>query len=210
MADSDEDECMIVDVKEPAIDWYQLKRPKIEAEAQPSPQVATPSSSATPSSARIQLDPNVIVKEELEYFPTALSKTNLVCIARLLANQLEEQAQPAEAQTGELQAQIAALTTQLKDQSINWTKQLGKKEAEFQRERISRQLADERAEERVKAMKVRLDETNRHRQATNLAHQTQRVELERVTCELQLVKETNVALATKKMEWQDKITQLEL
>jgi hypothetical protein len=62
----------------------------------------------------------------------------------------------------------------------------------------------------MKAMKVRLDETNRHRQATNLAHQTQRVELERVTRELQLVKETNMALATEKMEWQDKITQLEL
>jgi hypothetical protein len=210
MANSDEDECMIMDVKEPAIDWHQLKRPKIEAEAQPSPQLATPSSNATPSSARTQLDPNITVKEELEYFPTARSNTNLVHIARLLANQLEEQVQPAEAQTGELQVQIAALTTQLKDQSINWTEQLGKKEAEFQRERIARQLADERAEECVKAMKVRLDETNRHRQAANLVHQTQRVELERVTRELQLVKETNVALAMEKMEWQDKITQSEL
>jgi hypothetical protein len=136
MANSDEDECMIMDVKEPAIDWHQLKRPKIEAEAQPSPQLATPSS-----------NPNVTVKEELEYFPTARSNTNLVRIARLLANQLEEQIQPAEAQTVELQAQIATLTTQLKDQSINWTEQLDKKEAEFQRERIARQLADERAEE---------------------------------------------------------------
>jgi hypothetical protein len=59
-------------------------------------------------------------------------------------------------------------------------------------------------------MKARLDKTNRHCQAANLAHQTQRVELEHVTRELQLVKETNVALATEKMEWQDKITQLEL
>ena len=59
-------------------------------------------------------------------------------------------------------------------------------------------------------MKARLAKTNRHRQAANLAHQTQRVELEPLTRKLQLVKETNVALAIEKMEWQDKIFQLEL
>lgn len=71
-------------------------------------------------------------------------------------------------------------------------------------------MADEQAEERVKAMKIRLDETNRHHQAASLAHQDQRVELERVTLKLQLAKETNMALAMEKMEWQDKIDQLEL
>jgi hypothetical protein len=131
MADSDSDECMIVEVKEPAIDWHQLKRPKIEAETQPSPQVTTPSSSATLSSARTQLDPNVTVKEELEYFPIVRSNTNLVRIAILLANQLEEQAQLVEAQTGELQAQIAALTTQLKDQSINWIEHWERRKLNF-------------------------------------------------------------------------------
>jgi hypothetical protein len=104
---------MIVQVTEPAINWHQLKRLKIEAEAQTSLRMATPSSSTTPSSGGVnQLDPNVVVKDELEYFPTVRSNTNLVCIARLLANQLEEQAQPVEAQTAELQAQIATLTTQ--------------------------------------------------------------------------------------------------
>ena len=78
-----------------------------------------------------------------------------------------------------------------------------------QRERNARQLVDEQAEEHVKVMQTRLVEINRHHQIANLAHQTQRVELELVTRELQLMKETNMALATEKLE-QNKISQLEL
>ena len=54
------------------------------------------------------------VKEELEYYPIARPNTNLVRMARLLANQLE-QAQRVEVQIVELQAQIVALTARLKD-----------------------------------------------------------------------------------------------
>lgn len=115
MAESNEDECMIVDVKESAINWHKLKKPKIETNVETSVPLATPSSSATPLSARTQLDPNVAVKEEVEYFPTTRSNTNLVQIARLLVDQLEEQAQRAAAPIGDLQAQVAALTTQLED-----------------------------------------------------------------------------------------------
>ena len=97
MAESDDDECMIVNVKEPIINWHKLKKPKIKANVQTSAPLATPSSSATPSLARTQLDPNVAVKEELEYFPIAQPNTNLVRIARLLTNQLEKQTQSAKA-----------------------------------------------------------------------------------------------------------------
>jgi predicted GNAT family acetyltransferase len=211
MGDSDEDDCMIVQVTEPAIRWNPLKRPKIEGETQTSPPLASPSSSAAPSSRGVtQVNPAIAVKEELEYFPTARPNTNLAQIARLLASQLDAQTQPVEAQAADLQAQIAALTTQLQNQSLSLLTQLETKEAEFQRERIARRLAEERAEARIKAMTARLDETNRHRQNANLAHQTQCVELERVNRELQLVQETNVALATEKMAQEDKIAQLEI
>jgi ribosomal protein L35 len=55
-------------------------------------------------------------------------------------------------QTTELQTQISTLTAQLKEESANWRLQLEKKDTEFQRKRNAHQLADERAEEHVKAM----------------------------------------------------------
>jgi hypothetical protein len=123
--------------------------------------LATPSSSAVPSLEGItQLDPTVAVKEELDYFPMAAPNTNLACIVRLLANQLDEQAQLMEAQTIKLQAQIAILTAQLKELSANWVEQLEKKDVELQREQIARQLEDQQAEEHVTAMKVMLAEAH--------------------------------------------------
>jgi hypothetical protein len=53
MGDSDEDDCMIVQVTEPAIRWNPLKRPKIEGETQTSPPLASPSSSTAPSSGGV-------------------------------------------------------------------------------------------------------------------------------------------------------------
>ena len=91
MAESNEEECMIVQVTPPAINWNQSKRPKIEVGEQPDNQLAMPSSSTTPTSGATQLDSNVMVKEEmLEYYPTMRPNVDQASIARLLANQLAE------------------------------------------------------------------------------------------------------------------------
>jgi hypothetical protein len=63
MAGEEDDDCMILEVKEPAISWAQLKRPKLEAEEQPKKQLATPSSSTAPNSGGTQLNPTILVKE---------------------------------------------------------------------------------------------------------------------------------------------------
>jgi hypothetical protein len=110
-----------------------LKKPKIETDVHPNPQLVMPSSSTIPVSGAItQLDPKVTVKEELDFFPTARSNTNLARIARLLASQLDEQAPPIEAQKAEFQAQISALTVKLKEQATNWEAQLEQKDAELE------------------------------------------------------------------------------
>lgn len=82
-------------------------------------------------------------------------------------------------------------------------------DVELARGKIARQLVVKNEEERVAAMKARLAESNRHQQATNLAHQTLQVEVEELEKELQLAKDINVVLTIEKIANTTKIAQLE-